>query len=294
MSGCAINATVLGLNATCYDGLQNGDETGVDCGGDLCKPCADAPDAGSSAASDAAVDVEAGSRVCPSGGDTPMVLVPSTDASFCIDTIETTDLQYSRFLATIRNAPGIQPVECQGAPSHVPAAPIAPDDLPVANVNWCDAYAYCAWAGKRLCQEFAPANDARDTEWYLACSQGGALAYPYGAAYVATACNGSQNPAGGRLPSGSLSSCVGGYPGIFDMSGNVWEWEASCTSASGGPLSDRCRARGGGYISGVANLSCHGDSETPDNFDGGLLRSSTSPAVGIRCCADPLAPDAQP
>jgi hypothetical protein len=33
------NGNVIGL-VTCTDGLQNGDETGVDCGGGLCEPCA--------------------------------------------------------------------------------------------------------------------------------------------------------------------------------------------------------------------------------------------------------------
>lgn len=32
------NGNVIGL-ATCSDGLQNGDETGVDCGGAVCVPC---------------------------------------------------------------------------------------------------------------------------------------------------------------------------------------------------------------------------------------------------------------
>ena len=32
------NGNVIGL-ATCSDGLQNGDETGVDCGGAVCGPC---------------------------------------------------------------------------------------------------------------------------------------------------------------------------------------------------------------------------------------------------------------
>lgn len=33
------NGNVIGL-VTCSDGLQNGDETGIDCGGSICEPCA--------------------------------------------------------------------------------------------------------------------------------------------------------------------------------------------------------------------------------------------------------------
>jgi hypothetical protein len=38
-TGCESDATVLGTKPTCSDGIRNGDETGVDCGGDQCGPC---------------------------------------------------------------------------------------------------------------------------------------------------------------------------------------------------------------------------------------------------------------
>ena len=78
----------------------------------------------------------------------------------------------------------------------------AKDTFPVISVNWCDAYAYCKWAGKALCGKIgggpnlpADANYAPADAWYNACSEGGTRAYPYGATYDAAACNwGGQRP----------------------------------------------------------------------------------------------------
>src|SRR5690606_27201285 len=38
------NDNIIDPPATCEDGIRNGDETGVDCGGSVCDPCID-PDA---------------------------------------------------------------------------------------------------------------------------------------------------------------------------------------------------------------------------------------------------------
>jgi hypothetical protein len=39
VGACASESTVLGARPTCTDGVRNGTETGVDCGGGLCGPC---------------------------------------------------------------------------------------------------------------------------------------------------------------------------------------------------------------------------------------------------------------
>jgi formylglycine-generating enzyme required for sulfatase activity len=222
-----------------------------------------------------------------------MVRVPTAQGSFCIDATETTGAQYAQFLQAIDGGTGTLPPECTGAPSHLPEAGVQADRTPVANVNWCDAYAYCAWAGKRLCGQVGGTGNvsawtsATDDEWYAACSRGGSRAYPYGPTIQFQACNGHAQGLLHTVPVASMPTCVGGYDGIFDMSGNVWEWEASCTTSSHG-LIDPCRARGGGWFSDQNNLSCLGDSTAPQNFDpdAGLIRSAAVPFLGIRCCAD--------
>jgi formylglycine-generating enzyme required for sulfatase activity len=256
-------------------------EANADGGDELPDAASDTP-----AAPDAVLTVP-----CPSGGATAMLRVPTNQGSFCIDVTETTGAQYTQFLQSLEGGAGTLPPECSRAPSHQPDGGVKGDQTPVANVNWCDAYAYCAWAGKRLCGQIGGTGNvsawtsATDDEWYAACSHSGLNRFPYGAAFESQACNGHAHGLLHTVPIASMPACVGGYDGLFDMSGNVWEWEASCTTSSDG-LIDPCRARGGGWISDSANLSCVGDSSAQLNFDGGLTRSAVYPFLGIRCCAD--------
>jgi formylglycine-generating enzyme required for sulfatase activity len=275
-------------------------------------PLADGPIADGADGGDASPDGNSSS--CPTAMTT-MVRVPNIFGSFCIDATETTNAQYLAFLTAVGSAPGAgqQSSECNGSPSHAPS-PLPPsNDAPVVNVSWCDAYAYCAWAGKRMCQHVGELTnvsswtDPTRDEWYSACLGGGApgdggsgtgtaadaappdaggAVYPYGFAYSAAACNGADAPAHQPIAVGTMPACVGGLPGIFDMSGNVWEWEGSCTAdPSGDRLADLCRARGGSFASMAADLACNADSNAYFSA-GGLQRSGTSPEVGFRCCSN--------
>src|SRR5262249_34754094 len=78
-------------------------------------------------------------------------------------------------------------------------------------------------------------------------------------------------------PVGSAADCIGGYPGIFDLCGNVDEWEDSC-SENGDNLGayDLCRVRGGSFA--ATGLWCR------MAFEAG--REGFWDYVGFRCCAD--------
>jgi formylglycine-generating enzyme required for sulfatase activity len=84
---------------------------------------------------------------------------------------------------------------------------------PVVLVSWRDAVAYCDWAGGRLPTE---------AEWERAARGGleGKL-YPWGDEIDPSLANYDNRE--GTTPVGSYPA--NGY-GLYDMAGNVWEWEA--------------------------------------------------------------------
>lgn len=207
----------------------------------------DAPNDG-----DAMTPVDAG-PICPQNVEGP-TLVPVLDAGYCIDSTEVTGDQYQKFLDA-KVDPSKQISLCAWNADFSADTPNGA--LPIVGMDWCDAYAYCAWAGKRLCGatgggSIAYADFANPTtgQWFRACTAQGAQPYPYGASYDPHACNGVDHEAGALLPVGSMPTCTGGYPGIFDIVGNAGEWIDSCEDGmgEGGPGEDRCHTNGGTYF----------------------------------------------
>jgi formylglycine-generating enzyme required for sulfatase activity len=204
---------------------------------------------------------------CPSVG-AAMTRVP---AGFCIDTTEVTRTAYADFLATVPSL-AAQPPECAWSTTFVPevAWPVTTQTTswPVA-VNWCQATAYCAFAGKRLCT---------DAEWAGACSYGGTRAFPYGNTYVPQRCNGKDVDAG-LQPVGSFPGCFS-YPGLLDLQGNVNEWTSTCMPemVDAGALVG-CDIHGGSYSDDLSKgyWLCGGS-----YF---VSRSTTADYLGFRCCA---------
>ena len=136
---------------------------------------------------------------------------------------------------------------------------------PWVDVSQVEAGAACAAAGKRLCTE---------GEWRAACNgEDQGRVYPYGPTYDSQACNGVDLDLGVLDRTGSLPACEGGFPGLYDMSGNAWEWTSSCAG-------DACRTRGGsyGFNFGDQSLRC----DTSYDFVPDLHLGS----IGFRCCQD--------
>jgi sulfatase modifying factor 1 len=159
------------------------------------------------------------------------------------------------------------------------------EDHPVTHVSWDDANAYCDWAELRLPTE---------AEWEFAARGGIAGAqFPWGDELEPDgrqmmnvfqgefpAVNTCEDGWAGTSPVGSFEP--NGY-GLFDVTGNVWEWCADRFSANsyregpradpvGPPAGDQRVIRGGSYL-------CHASycrryrvdarsSNTPDSTSG--------------------------
>jgi formylglycine-generating enzyme required for sulfatase activity len=221
----------------------------------------------------------------------------TTPEGFCIDSTEVTKSQYRAWLENNPSTSSGQPGACSWNGSFVPrtdypslgctAGSWPPSsgtlDHPVVCVDWCDAYAYCKGVGKRLCGkigggtgDYEPA-DTLTSQWYVACSKGGTQVFPYGNTYDGQACNGEAYGAGATVSVGTLPTCQS-YAGIFDLSGNVVEWEDSCDFHVGSD--DFCRSRGGSFAAAsAAPLRCDHSNSARRNF--------VYDKQGFRCCADP-------
>ncbi len=168
-------------------------------------------------------------------------------------------------------------------------------DHPVVHVSWNDAAAYCAWAGKRLPTE---------AEWERA-ARGGleGLAFPWGDELEP---GGEQRmnvwqgdfPARNTLADGYLGTApVDAFEpnglGLFNTTGNVWEWVGDWFHASFRARDTRRRdprgpSHGTSKVQKGGSYLCHHSycrryrvaarqSSTPDSSTGN---------VGFRCAAD--------
>jgi formylglycine-generating enzyme required for sulfatase activity len=212
-------------------------------------------------------------------------------SSFCIDPYEVTRGDYRQFLDSSPTTDG-QPTECEGNGSFEPTGGWPPaggeENLPVVFVDWCDARAYCYWAGQHLCgaigggpSDSIAATDPTADQWHAACTQGGVSTYPYGDGVVDGACvDSTYDGTDGFDPGtdvaqnvGTAADCHGAsspYDGIYDLSGNVAEWVDTCGNG-------RCWARGGAFSTQKMQIACRVKREELLGFSGD--------DVGFRCCA---------
>jgi len=269
LATCAACAAGAGCSAVFDAGaLGAGSDGGVDDGGAL-------PDSGGEDAH--AADASEG---CPSGEGPRMVRI----GDVCIDATEVTRAQYMRFVDAVGNDAGgppnlpqcaandsLEPVASVGVPAPPPETP----EFPVHGIDWCDAKAYCLWAGKDLCGGVAghaltsdDATDPKKSLWAKACSKDGTQRFGYGDKYVGGRCVDGERAV--RPPDGT---CEGGYPGLFDLVGNVGEWIDACrpTSVTG----QFCALMGTGPKTEIA--SCASVDVIPAEIPW--------PRAGVRCCA---------
>jgi hypothetical protein len=280
---------------SCTDGVKNGTETDIDCGSSMCPPCIVGKQCVTT--TDCTSNIcTAGACACPPG----MVAAPTNlpaGGDYCIDALEVT---YSEYYAFWNSNPGLvsQPSFCSWNNTFTPANGWPPDlntmdtatyngGNPVNWVNWCQAYGYCAQQGKRLCGKIGGGTNATtdssnrlESQWFNACSADGVNTYPYGSSYTAGRCNDVSVGLGAPWPELNLEGqlvndqCQGGASGLYQMSGDVAEWEDSCSGSAG--AGDTCLLRGGSFTSTSSGLTCATAVPTQRNYQGA--------DSGFRCC----------
>ncbi len=217
--------------------------------------------------------------------------------SILIDATEVTVAQYQAFVKAFTPTPAGQRDVCQWNQSVIPnTAPpndagVAPSsecdaydltaevaahpDAPIRCIHWCDAAAYCAWAGGWMChgnegKPYAP-------EWKTACESSAGLTFPYGNTFVPNRCVDTATGTTAPLDVHSRPMCEGGLTGLFDMSGNVGEWlDCGCEYDTPIPTNNSAYVGGGGYLETGDQLAC---APTRTELLAGFYQD-----VGARCC----------
>ncbi|MCU0658978.1 MAG: SUMF1/EgtB/PvdO family nonheme iron enzyme [Polyangiaceae bacterium] len=262
--------------------------------------------AGSAGASGAG----AGEKVCPANLPGPALVRVQTPGGtpYCIDSTEVTIGQYTKFLeANLNDDMSGLPEACKSNSSFKPFNKTLEDvgdcpgyeydptktdpERPIQCVHWCDAYAYCQYAGKRLCGKVGGGSLAHKeaatpeaAQWYNACSQGGKTKFSYGsesdknACFIETPKDNNSVPGVAEKP--TCHGNVPPYDAIYNLSGSLYEWQDACEKESGDGQNIVCSVLGGTYNTVQDELS--GSCQREALLD----RASTGWGIGFRCCLD--------
>jgi len=157
-----------------------------------------------------------------STNDTDMVLIPKGEFTmgsnehsdearhqvvldaYRIDKFETSNARYKEFMKATGHP----------APAYWDDPRLSKPEQPVVGVSWTDATAFCKWNDKRLPTE---------AEWERAAKgPTGDNHYPWGHKLDPKKANYGQN-VGRTMPIDSYPEGVSGF-GVYNMSGNVFEW----------------------------------------------------------------------
>ena len=200
-----------------------------------------------------------------------------TLAAYYIDTYEVTNGQYKAFI----DATGHK------SPSHFEnrTYPDGKVDHPVTEVTWYDARDYCTWAGKRL---------PTDAEWEKAARGTDARSYPWGNEFGVNRANTPQywvalGREGDTSPVGAFEDGKSAY-GLYDMSGNVWEWTDSWYRAYPGNqhptenYGETYKTLKGGSWWDCTFYKC--GISAPSFNRSFFLRTTRNPSFGFRCAKD--------
>ena len=157
---------------------------------------------------------------------------------------------------------------------------------PIRCVDWCDAAAFCNWAGMELCLDGRTMHSTVPVdpvdEWGKACAPN-ALAYGYGTQAERGRCNIGECVSNANQPCAPVTpetyeDCVS-PAGARNMLGNVSEWVRWCAGIPEPDIPNAfCATRGGSYADELAT-TCN---EMSGDF---IPRNERRPTLGFRCCS---------
>ncbi|MBI4854063.1 MAG: SUMF1/EgtB/PvdO family nonheme iron enzyme [Acidobacteria bacterium] len=185
--------------------------------------------------------------------------------AFLIDNREVTKEEYAKF---------IKEAKYKAPESWVNGNYRGDGKEPITEVTWADAQAYAKWAGKRLPTE---------EEWEIAAGGKDHSRYPWGSDWDNTKANTKESAQDGIKPAGAFLKGIS-PTGLYDMSGNVWEWtDSKPLSYPGSPFKitdgDNYRViRGGSHKEGKAVATTYSRNWIEPT------RSDTT--LGFRCAKD--------
>jgi hypothetical protein len=208
----------------------------------------------------------------------------NVDDEYCLDAYPVTRAEYAAFVAAKNGDMSGQVTECVGNATYEPpdrdstglgcvANTTADPTNAVECVDWCDANAYCVWAGKRLCGPRDVPRGSTDlviSELGHACTNRETTGTACGVADCDPVC---QLPSREEPPSRSRPNCKGRPPtldGVFMLGGAVHELHAPCRPAGDG-MGPICPLLNAGNDCVITTAR----------------RDRTSAAIGFRCCAQP-------
>lgn len=138
--------------------------------------------------------------------------------------------------------------------------PTGKEDFPVTEISYFDTEEYCKEVGKRIPTSVEWEKAARGTDGRL---------YPWGDKFDSKKINSSEAGKDGPVKVGSFEKGKSPY-GVYDMSGNVWEWVDAWDSKKQYRIT-----RGGSYFDGEdLNKTISTLMSIPDDVHG---------YIGFRC-----------
>ena len=192
---------------------------------------------------------------------------------FYIDLYEVTNGQYREF---VKETGRKRPDYWQGG-----KIPKGKENHPVVFVSWYDARDYCHWAGKRL---------PTDQEWEKGARGPDGRIFPWGNDFDKNKGNVPLLRIGDTTPVGSFEDGRS-YYGLYDMSGNVWEWTSSWYKAYPGNqhptenYGEKYKTLKGGSWFDCSFYKC--GISAPSFNRSFFIPETKNPSFGFRCAKDP-------